>query len=370
LRIVVAPDRYGGSLSAPAVAAAIADGWRRTRPDDEVVEVPLSDGGEGLLEVVARPDDESVEVEVAGPLGHPVTARWLRRRDGSAVVESALACGLHLVPGERRSPMLTTTYGVGELLDHVAAAGVRRVLVGLGGSATVDAGTGALAGLGFRLRVADGSGLRIGGDDLHRLAAIERGWARVPDDLDVRLLADVATVLADAPRVFGPQKGATDQDVEALEAAVATVVEVVGRDLAPPADPDGRQLHEVPGSGAAGGLGYGLAAALGARFVPGAVAVGDLVGLPAALRGADLVVTGEGRLDATSTQGKVVGYLTDLAAQHGIAVAAVVGQDASGGGGPSGRLTVVQASPQGPGAAPAADVAAAAAHLAERWPAG
>ena len=232
MRVLVAPDSMGGLLGARRLAAAIARGWQRARPDDEVVQVPMSDGGEGLLDVLHRPRDTRVEVEVAGPLGHPVDAWVSLRDDGTAVVESALACGLaHLRP-EQRDPLRATTYGVGQLLDAARDAGARRVLVGLGGSATVDGGAGALTGLGFRLRVADGSGLKVGAADLHRVVTIERGWADPAwDDLEVEVLADVQTVLGDAARVFGPQKGATPPVVEQLDAALAHWADVVAAEL-------------------------------------------------------------------------------------------------------------------------------------------
>lgn len=357
MKVVVAPDGFGGTLSAREAAAAIAAGWRDRRPDDEVVEVPLSDGGEGLLDVVTGPGDRRLSVEVAGPLGQPRDADWLLRDDGTAVIDSSLACGLALVPEEQRTPMRTTTYGVGQLLDAAREAGAHRILIGLGGSATVDGGTGALMGLGFRLRVADGSGLKIGGEDLHRVASADRGWSASFDDVEVVLLSDVTTVLADAARVFGPQKGADDAEVEQLSSALTIWADVAERDLA-----DGARVRDRSGTGAAGGLGFGLACALDARFEPGARSVAALARLPETLDGADLVITGEGRLDATSFQGKVVGSVQELAVARGIPVMAVVGQAREG----AERLAAtVAASPAGPGADPAGDVRSGAARLAD-----
>lgn len=368
MKVVIAPDGFSGTLSASAAARAVAAGWRRTHPGDEVALVPLSDGGEGLLDVLAAaggPGDRLETVEVAGPHGHPVQARWLRRADGTAVIGSAEVCGLHLVPVERRTPMLATTYGVGQLLDAVQRAGITAVAVGLGGSATVDGGTGALLGLGYRLTVADGSGLKVGGDDLHRVAAAAPGWSGDRSALRVELLADVEVRLADAARVFGPQKGASPAEVDHLEAALATWAQVAERDLPCPGLAAGERLREVPGTGAAGGLGFGLAAALHARFRPGAAAVAELVGFPDALAGADLVVTGEGRLDGTSGAGKVVGHVASEARRLGVPVAGVVGQVAAG----AIDLDVLEvAAPDGPGPDPAAEVAAAAQRLARRAP--
>jgi glycerate 2-kinase len=364
VQVVIAPDGFGGTLSARQAASAIADGWRRARPDDTLRLVPMSDGGEGLLDAIADPADTWLTTEVVGPLGLPVDASALLRPDGTAVVESAQACGLALVPAERRTPMVTTTFGVGELLDACREAGAERILVGLGGSATVDGGAGALTGLGFRLRVADGSGLKIGGGELQRVRRVEHGWIADWSGVEVAMLTDVTTVLVDAARIFGPQKGADEEEIAALAAGLRVWAEVAERDLASPG-----RYRDLPGSGAAGGLGFGLACGLGARFVPGAAAVADLVGLPAAVAGADVVVTGEGRLDRTSMAGKVVGHVVELARAHGVTAAAVVGgaSDDVGDGGPA---VVVEAAPDGPGPDPAAEVAAAAERLAAGLPAG
>lgn len=359
MKVVVAPDGYGGTLTAREVATAIADGWRAVRPDDELVLVPMSDGGEGLLDAVATSEDTWVTTEVAGPHGHPVEAAFLLRADGSAVIESAQACGLHLVPEDRRTPGLATTYGVGQLLDAARDVGATRLLVGLGGSATVDGGTGALNGLGLRLTVADGSGLKIGGDDLHRVRHVAWGWAGDWDDVEVVLLADVPQALAEAAPVFGPQKGATEVEVVALRAALETWADVAERDLAGPVHRDD------PGTGAAGGLGFGLGRALrGVRIERGVDVVADLVGLDAALVGADIVVTGEGRLDPTSFGTKVVGGVTSWAREADVRTLAVVGAVAPGT--EVGDLWLEAASPDGPGPDPAADVVSAAGRAAER----
>ena len=363
MRVVVAPDGFKGTLTAPEAAAAIAEGWRRVRPDDDVVLRPLADGGDSLCEVVASDGDRWIAVEVVGPLGRPVTARFLLRPDGSAVVASAAACGLDLVPEAERDPMRTTTYGVGQLLLAAVDAGARRILLGLGGSATVDAGLGALTALGFRLRVADGSGLKIGGGELHRLATIERTW--VPDlgTVSVELLSDVTTPLLRAAEVFGPQKGASPAQVASLTAALGHVADVVERDLT-----GGVRLRDESGTGAAGGLGYGLAAGIGATFTSGAARVAELVGLATVLADAEVIVTGEGRLDATSMEGKVVGHVVELAADRDLPVLAVAGMVDEPG---DDRLAATEAAaPSGPGADPAAEVAVAAERLAGRWAGG
>lgn len=321
MQVVIAPDGMGGVLPAGELAAALARGWSRQRPDDEVVTVPMSDGGEGLLEVLRGDEDRVETVEVAGPRGHPVEAPVLLRSDGTAVLESATACGLARLAPQWRDPLQTTTYGVGELLDAARLFGARRMLVGLGGSATVDGGAGALTALGFRLRVADGSGLKIGGADLHRIDRIERTWVDPAwDGVEVELLADVRTRLGDAARTFGPQKGATPEAVEHLEGALHAWRRVVARDLG------AEGLDEQAGTGAAGGLGYGLAAGLGARLVPGAQQVASLVGLDGALAAADLVITAEGVVDATSWDGKVVGEVCRRARHRGVPVVLAAGR--------------------------------------------
>ncbi|MFO7777570.1 MAG: glycerate kinase [Nitriliruptoraceae bacterium] len=359
MQVLIAPDGFKGTLTARAAATAIADGWAVARPGDELTLLPLADGGDGLCDVLADSGSRWITSEVVGPLGRPVDAAALLRGDGTAILESAAACGLDLVPEAERSPMRTTTFGVGQLLKAVVDVGARRVLVGLGGSATVDAGLGALTGLGYRLRMADGSGLKIGGGEVHRLDRIERGWAPDLSAVEVELLADVTTTLDDAARVFGPQKGASEAEVGQLGAALRHAADVVERDLCA-----GERLRDEAGTGAAGGLGFALAAALGARFVPGAAQVAGLVGLPAALRRADIVVTGEGRLDATSLAGKVVGHVRSAAAEVGIPVVVVAG--GVDGGTPLGVSDVEAASPSGPGPDPATELSRGAQRLAAR----
>lgn len=359
MRVLIAPDGFKGTLTARQAATAIAEGWAAARPGDVLTLLPLADGGDGLCDVLADGDSTWIASEVVGPLGRPVEAAALLRSDGTAVLESAAACGLHLVPEAERSPMWTTTFGVGQLLRAVVDVGATQVLVGLGGSATVDAGLGALTGLGYRLRVADGSGLKVGGGEVHRLDRIERGWAPDLGAIEIELLADVTTTLADAARVFGPQKGASDAQVQQLTAALHHAADVVERDLC-----DGERLRDQAGTGAAGGLGFALAAALGARFVPGAERVAGLVGLPAALGRADLVVTGEGQLDATSLAGKVVGHVRSAAAQLELPVVVVAGRVS--GELPSHVSDVEAASPSGPGPDPATELARGAQRLAAR----
>lgn len=357
MKVVVAPDSFGGTLSAVEAAEAIAAGWSRTRPGDEIVPLPLADGGEGTLEAVAHGDDEWRTVEVADPLGRPRHANWLLRPDGSAIVESAEACGLKLLQAAERNPLMTTTYGVGQLLEDVRRVGCRRVAVGLGGSATVDGGAGAAAALGVRVQREGGSGVKIGGGELVTVGRVvtrwlDPGWREV----EVVLWSDVETVLADAAATFGPQKGATPEAVARLEDGLARWADVAERDL-------GGSWRQLPGSGAAGGLGFGLMAVLAGRRVRGAEAVAELVGLDEALDAAGVVVTGEGRLDATSLEGKVVGAVLRRAAEAKLPAVAVVGEYAER---VEGLHDVEEATPEGPGDRPADAVSAAAGRLAER----
>lgn len=368
MRVVIAPDSFGGTLTAPEAGAAIATGWRRVHPDAEVEVVPMSDGGEGLLDALLAGPMPGLEVhrtEVADAAGLATVARWLSAEDDMAIIESAQACGLAGLQRERRDPRRTTTWGVGQLLDAAREGGAGRILVGLGGSATVDGGTGALSALGFRLTVAGGSGLKVGGEDLPRVTGAERTWVADWSSVEVVLLADVTEVLAQAAPVYGPQKGADPGTVAHLEQGLAAWRAVAERDLgAPPA------LAATPGSGAAGGLGYGLAAGLGARFAPGAGTVARLNGLAAVVAGehaaaaADVVITGEGRLDDTSSSGKVVAAVVEQATGAGVPAVAVVGRaDAQ----LEGLAAVEEAAPDGPGAEPAEEVADAAERLAGRW---
>jgi glycerate 2-kinase len=357
LKVVVAPDSFGGTLSAREAAEAIALGWRSVRRGDDIASLPLADGGEGTLDVVAEDGDERCFEEVADPLGRPRKALWLRREDGSAVVETAEACGLRLLGRDERNPLRTTTYGVGQLLDAARRSGARRIVVGLGGSATVDGGAGALLALGHRLTRGDGRGVKVGARELVELARIEPRWV-VPEwsDVDVTVWCDVRTRLDEAARIFGPQKGASPEAVGTLARGLEVWAGAVERDL-------GGRWRQLEGSGAAGGLGFGLAAGVGAELVPGAAAIADEVGLRAAVADADLVITGEGTLDATSLEGKVVGEVVEAAGAVGVPVVAVVGQARVTG---PGLAEVEVSAPHGPGPDPAAEVAAAARRVASR----
>jgi glycerate kinase len=325
MRVLFAPDSFGGSLTAAEAAVAMAQGWTRAVPGDTTVLLPLADGGTGFVEVLhtARGGTRH-DVEVTGPLGAPTVATWLEL-DDTAYVESASACGLHLVP-ERTPATATaaTSRGVGELVAAAAERGPSAIVVGLGGSACTDGGAGMLAALGAPARDADGAELPDGGGPLAHVARVDdlaAVHARL-GDLELVVAADVDHVLCGpkgAAAVFGPQKGADADTVAALDAALAAWGAVLA---AASGRPD---LVEQTGTGAAGGLGAALAA-LGARRVGGGELVREVAGLDEALAAADLVVTGEGRLDDQSLRGKLVSVVATRARERGVPCIALAGQ--------------------------------------------
>lgn len=285
MRAVACPDKLRGSLTAPEAAAAIAAGLVRAGAD--AVTCPLADGGEGTLDVLlAAVGGARRRVRVTGPLGDPVVAEYGVLSDGTGVVEMAKASGLALVAG-RNDPLRASTRGTGELIRHALDARVDRLVVAVGGSATTDGGLAAVEALGWSLR-------------------------RTP----VIVACDVTTTFLDAARVYGPQKGASPAEVELLSRRLEAVAKQYEART-------GVDVRHLPGSGAAGGLAGGLAA-LGARLEPGFQVVADAVRLDELLAGAELVVTGEGRVDATSLAGKVVGGVLDLAEELGVARRAVI----------------------------------------------
>jgi len=331
MKIVLAPDSFKESLSAVLVAEALERGVRRAAPDARVEKIPIADGGEGTVEVLVNATGgEFVEQRVTGPLGAsegdaPVTARYgllATRSPKTAVIEMAAASGLPLVPPEKRNPLLTTTFGAGELIRSALDHGAREIVIGIGGSATVDGGAGMAQALGVRLIDNDGKELLFGGGALSRLAHIDISR------LDSRIGATGIDVACDvqnplvgpsgAARVYGPQKGATPDMVRILDDNLAHFADVVAGDL-------GVSIAQMPGAGAAGGLGGGLVAFLRARLRPGFDIVADIVRLDEKLRGADLVITGEGRMDGQAIFGKAPIGVARRAAKSGAPVVAIVG---------------------------------------------
>lgn len=324
MRIVIAPQALKGSLSAAETGQAIARGAREVYPEADLVVVPVADGGEGTTRALVEATGGQLrERVVSGPLGEPVTAFWGLLGDGqTAVIEMAASSGLPLVPPSRRDPRITTTRGVGELIRAALDEGCTHFIIGLGGSATNDGGAGMAQALGARLLDAWDHDLPPGGAALARLARVEtRG-------LDARLAHCICEVACDvtnplcgptgASAVYGPQKGATPAVVAELDAALAHYAEIIARDL-------GRTVRDVPGAGAAGGLGAGLLAFLNVTLRPGAQIVLEAVHLAEHLQNADLVITAEGRLDNQTAYGKSVGAVAALAQKYRLPVLAIAG---------------------------------------------
>jgi glycerate kinase len=320
VRVVVAPDSFKGTLAAPEAAAALSAGWRSVRPGDEVVAVPMADGGEGTLDALAAavPSATRVPVCVPGPADDPVDAVLLRLPDGRAVVELAATSGITLLPVLQ--PRTAHTRGFGAAIRRAIDDGATGLLLAIGGSASTDGGVGVLRALGARFLDAEGVEVPDGAEGLLRLASVDRSDLVPAPPGGVLVLTDVVNPLlgADgAAAVYGPQKGAGPEDVPVLEAGLARLAALL------PADPG------APGAGAAGGTGFGLLA-WGAVLVPGAPAVAAAAGLPAALRGAGLAITGEGRFDGQSRSGKVPEAVRGLAEAAGAPAALVAGSiDAS-----------------------------------------
>jgi glycerate kinase len=325
MRIVVAPQEFKGSLTATEAASAIAAGVRAALPDAEIIEMPMSDGGPGLVDaMLAARGGQRIETDVHDPLMRPVRAAWaiLAGDDaGTAAIEMAAASGLVLLRPDERAPLSATTYGTGELICAALDRGCTQIIVGVGGSATVDGGAGAMQALGARLLDASGTDLPPGGATLAKLDRIDLA-ARDPRlaNARIRVASDVTNTLCGptgAAEMFGPQKGASPADVRTLEAALHHFAEMVRRDC-------GLDILPLSGGGAAGGLAAGLAA-IGATIEPGFDIVAEAVGLDAAIAAADAVITGEGRLDAQTAYGKTASRVAALARKHGKRVAIIAG---------------------------------------------
>jgi glycerate kinase len=335
MRIVVAPDKFKGSLPAAEVAAAVAAGLRAARGDAEIVTMPVADGGEGTVDAAVAAGFERVPVTAAGPAGDPVRASYARRGE-VAVVELAGVCGLARLPAGRPAPLTASSFGAGEVLRAALDAGARRIIFGVGGSASTDGGAGLLQALGARVLNARGEplgreagGRRLaGGADLDAVAALDltglHPALRAPSrGVELTLAADVINPLTGpdgAAQVYGPQKGASPAEIARLDAGLRRWAAVV-------AAAAGKDWSQAPGAGAAGGVGFAALAVLGARLRPGIEVVLELTGLESLLAAADLVITGEGSLDAQSLAGKAPVGVARAAARHGVPVVAVAGRN-------------------------------------------
>jgi len=324
MKIAIAPDSFKECLTADEVAGAIDEGVRRALPDCVTVCVPMADGGEGTVDaLIAATNGRIVELTGTGPMGTPVATRYGLLGDGeSAVIEMAAVSGLPLVRTEERDPRIATTYGTGELLCDALNRGASRIIIGLGGSATNDGGAGAAQALGVSLRDAAGRELPWGGAALARLATIDlsRRHPRL-NQCVLEAACDVDNPLCGptgASRVYGPQKGAGPKVVEELDAALRHFGDIIEAQLGVP-------VLDVPGAGAAGGLGAGLVAFAGGVLRPGVDIVADACKLTSRIAGAELVITGEGRIDAQTPHGKTPAGVAKAARQLGIPVVAIAG---------------------------------------------
>jgi glycerate kinase len=323
MKIVIAPDKFKGSLAADQVAAAIAAGLRAELPAAELVTIPVADGGDGTVDAAVAAGFERVPVAVEGPTGEPVPASYARRGE-VAVVELACACGLMRLPGGRPEPLTASSFGAGQMLAAALEAGARRIIFGVGGSASTDGGAGLLQALGARVLDARGAPLARGGAPLRDVAALDlAGLHPALRECSVILATDVLNPLTGpdgAAEVYGPQKGASPAQVSELASGLRRWAAVV-------AEATGADWSQAPGAGAAGGVGFAALAVLGAEPRPGIGLVLDLVKFDAALDGAALVITGEGSLDVQTLEGKAPLGVAQAAARRGIPVVAVAGRN-------------------------------------------
>lgn len=323
-RVLIAADKFKGSLTAVQVAERVTAGLRRVAPDVPVEALPVADGGDGTVDAAVAAGFERREVRVAGPLGQEVTAAFALR-GGTAVVEMAEASGLQRLPAGVFAPLTASTYGSGEMLRAALDAGARTIVFGVGGSATTDGGAGMLSALGARFLTEDGEPVSPGGGGLADLARADlSGLDPRLSSVELVLASDVDNPLTGpkgAPAVYGPQKGATPDDVDTLDAALAHFAKVLEAEAGPRA----AQYAASPGAGAAGGIGYG-ALLLGARFRPGIEVMLDVLGFAPALERASLVITGEGSLDEQTLHGKAPAGVAAAARAAGKQVVAVCGR--------------------------------------------
>lgn len=324
MKVVIAPDSFKDSLSAQGVAEAIALGLAQVWPQATLVKCPMADGGEGTVEsILAACAGELRRSRVRGPLGAPVEAAWgWLPHTQTAIIEMAEASGLQLVPPGQRDACISSTFGTGELIRAALDAGAQRVILAIGGSATNDGGAGAMQALGLKLLDAQNQALVPGGLALAQLARLDLS-ALDPRLAQVRfdIAADVNNPLCGphgASAIFGPQKGASPAQVQQLDQALGHFAELCAQAL-------GKDVRDEPGSGAAGGLGFAAKAFLGAQFQAGVEVVAELVGLADAVKGADVVITGEGRFDAQTLRGKTPFGVARIAKQHGVPVVVIAG---------------------------------------------
>lgn len=313
MKILLAPDSFKGSLSSKDVCNALKEGIKRAI-DAEILDVPIADGGEGTVEaMVVSAGGRIIDVDVTGPLGEKVRAYYGILNDGTAVIEMAASSGLYLVPDDKRNPLFTTTYGVGEVIKAALDNGCRNFIIGVGGSSTNDGGAGMAQALGVKLLSKDGNSIQYGGGNLDKLVSIDL------TTIDKRIYESKFTVASDvdnplcgergASYVYGPQKGATPEMVELLDKNLRHYADIVEKAI-------GKDISEYPGAGAAGGLGFGLMAFLNANLRPGIEIVMEVAKMEEKIKSSDIVITGEGNTDYQTAFGKAPAGIAKLAKKY------------------------------------------------------
>ena len=330
MKIVVAPDSFKGSLTAVEIADAIGQGVKEIFPEAKIIKIPMADGGDGTVQcLVTATGGEILREKVTGPLGDEVLASYgILGGMKTAVIEMAEASGLTLVPENKRNPLITTTYGTGQLIKAALDQGCKKMIIGIGGSATNDGGAGMVQALGVRLLDREGKEIGFGGGELKKISRIDiSNLDNRLSETEVLIASDVSNPLCGprgAARIYGPQKGATPEIIEELDKSLAHFAETIKRDL-------NKDVKDMPGAGAAGGLGAGLMAFLDAELKPGIEIMIEIVKLEQAIKDTDLVITGEGKIDSQTIYGKAPIGVAKIAKKYNvpvIAVAAIISDDA------------------------------------------
>jgi glycerate kinase len=325
VKIIIAPQAFKGSLQAHEVAAAMAEGVRTAKPNSQIISLPMADGGEGTVKaMVESTGGHLVTTEAHGPLGDKINAKWGVLGDGkTAVIEMAAASGLNLVPENRRDALTASTFGTGELIRAALESGYRKIIIGLGDSATTDGGTGMARALGINFLDEDNQPIPPGGGGLYQLKHIDTtGRHPLIGEGTIIGACDVTNPLygpEGAAYIYGPQKGASAEDIKKLDAGLRHLADIIRRDT-------GKDVSELPGGGAAGGLATGLVAFLNASLQSGVDIVCESTGYKKHLEGADLVITGEGRIDSQTARGKTICGIATRAKGSGVPVIAVAGE--------------------------------------------
>lgn len=323
LKIVIAPDSFKESMTAYEAAVAMENGVRRVVPDAEVYKVPIADGGEGTVQaLIDTLGGEKIMTKITGPLGEPIDCHYGVLNNETAVIEVAAACGLDIIPTDKRNPMQTTSYGVGELIIHALDKGIRRFIIGLGGSGTNDGGIGMAQALGIRMTDKTGRAVRFGGEGLMTMHHIST------EPMDSRIQECVFDIASDVTNpllgkeggtyIYGPQKGANDEMVLELDEAMAYYADIIERDV-------GVEITHKEGAGAAGGLGGACLAFLQATVHPGIEMVARLTGLADVVEGTQLVLTGDGKMDHQTSYGKAITGVAEIARYYDVPVVALTG---------------------------------------------